>query len=953
MPMREEPSPDSLNGNMVQQVQLLATKLHVPQVRASFVSRPKLVARLHRAAHHKLTLLTAPAGSGKTQLLAQWLSDLETPVTEPGTRSAWVSLDGADNDIVRFLTYIVAALDRLQPGLANQALPLLHTSLVQSVEAPLVPLINLLDAIEATLVLVLDDYHEISAQPVHDALTFLLEHLPRNTHIVISSRAEPPLSLARLRARNELLEIGLGELRFTRDEVSEFMSRVMGLELDVAQVEALQARTEGWIAGLQLAALALQNRTDPDLFISGLSSAHRYLLEYLVEEVLQKQPEDIQTFLLYTSILGSLSGPLCDELTGRQDSHRVLAALERQNLFTVALDDEKHWYRYHNLFGEVLRNQLIRAHPYKVTELHRSASIWYNGADMVTEAIEHALVSEPDLAGQLIRRSFLYQLGRGEIATVKRWLEALPEQQVRVDPGLAISRAWVSLFTNNPTSAEWWVAQSERSLAAQDRLGTAERNDTFGEIVALRARLALLRRDVAGAVRLCEQALTYLPSMSAGVKGVICYSLGRAQYVVGDTKAARSAIEEAVTYAEMAGDMLLHLYALYSLGEMEEAQGQLHDAQVTFTRILSILTSRIGAEASRSPLASLAHLGIGKLMREWNRLEEATEHLTITIDLVRKGSIDESIAIDAALELALVLKAQGEYDAALGWLQYADEVARNLKMDWAVTTAAAYRATVLLDQGKPEEAVRWSREALRSAEQEHEKPETERIALARLLLAQSRTQAQGPNVRQASTMLQQLRESVQAAGRHGRLIEVLVLQAMCLYMQKDEVAAQGALIEALALAEPEGYIRIFADEGQAMLDLILGLRKSDHSDLGDPTSGKRVGKYVDSLISALGHMVHVEPEEPEERTGRAQHPVRSLSRSLQNRALVEPLSEREIEVLHLVTLGLKNEEIAEQLIVSLGTVKTHLNNIYGKLGVRNRVEAATRARELSLFEASN
>ncbi|MDQ3705975.1 MAG: LuxR C-terminal-related transcriptional regulator [Chloroflexota bacterium] len=948
--MTEEPFLNDSARGTVSQAPILATKLHIPQVRASFVSRPQLVARLRMAVHHKLTLLTAPAGSGKTQLLAQWLYDSETHSPAPGTRAAWVSLDEADNDIVRFLTYVVAALDRLQPGLANQVMPLLHTSLLHTVEAPLVPLINLLDTVEATLVLVLDDYHEISAQPVHEALTFLLEHLPRNTHIVVSSRAEPPLPLARLRARNELLEIGVSDLRFTQEEVGEFMSRVMGLELATAQVEALQERTEGWIAGLQLAALAMQNRADRDLFISGLSSAHRYFLEYLVEEVLQKQPEDIQTFLLYTSILDSLSGPLCDELTGRQDSQRVLAALERQNLFTVALDHEGRWYRYHTLFGEVLRNQLERTQPHRATELHRSASLWYERANMVTEAIEHALVSEPDLAGRLIRRSFLNQLGRGEIATVKRWLETLPEQQVRADPGLAVSRAWVSLFTNDPTSAEWWVAQSERSLAAQDDLDVAERNDTFGEIVALRARLAVLRRDVAGAVRLCEQALAYLPSMSAGVKGVICYSLGRAQYVVGDTQAARSAIQEAVTYAEKAGDMLLHLYALYSLGEMEEAQGRLHDAQATFARILSILTSHIGAEASRSPLASLAHLGIGKLMREWNRLEQASEHLTTAIDLVRKGSIDESIAIDASLELALVLRAQGEYDAALGWLQYTDEVARNLKMDWAVTTAAAYKATVLLDQGKPEEAARWGREALQSAEQEPEKPETERIALARLLLAQSRRQSQGPYLQQASTVLQHLRDSVRAAGRHGRLIEVLVLQAMCLYMQRDEAAARDALLKALALAEPEGYVRIFADEGQPMAELLLGLRKLGSVDLGDSTERKPSGKYLAGLISALGHVGHVGHVE---RTGRMRHAERPLSGSSQNRALVEPLSEREIEVLQLVALGLKNEEVAERLIVSLGTVKTHINNIYGKLGVRNRVEAVTLARELSLLVASN
>jgi LuxR family maltose regulon positive regulatory protein len=920
---------------------MLSTKLYIPPLRPNLTPRPRLIERLNRGLRHTpgVTLVSAPAGFGKTTLVNEWLrqSDLCT---------AWLSLDETDNDPTRFLTYLVAALQQIGHTIGQIGQGILQTPHSAPTEALLTVLINEIAANPTPFVLVLDDYHVIKAQSIHHALTFLLEHLPphpgpggqcQGMHMVITCRADPPLPLARWRGRGQLTELREADLRFTTEEIALFFNEISELNLSAAQVQALENRTEGWITGLHLAALSMQGHEDLTGFINGFTGSHRYILDYLTDEVLSRQPEEVQRFLFQTSILDRLSGPLCDVVVGRgaseqesraendlsspppspssprpigsyASSQEILEYLESANLFLISLDDERRWYRYHHLFADLLRHRLRRNSPGQLPALHRRASEWYEQNGLPAEAIGHALAAADfERAATLIEQTAWEVLTRGEIAMLLSWLNRLPDELAHSRPELRIFNAWARAMTGQPDAAESYL---------QD----IDSEDLQGEVAAVRAYVAFLQQD-SRAIELSRQALEHLPEQNWFMRSIMAMSLGTAYYwALGDPVAAIQSLTEAVSLGQTAGDSYLVLMASSTLGEAQQMRGQLCQAAETYRQALQLATrssaqgeGRGGGSGHPPPFAGLAHIGLAGLLYEWNDLDRAQRHAQEGIRLGERGqSVDVLQGGCSYLTLAQVYQARGEVDNALEMMRKAEQFAQSHNQAYVIALAAALRARLWLAQGNVTAASRWAQERGLSANDELSYArETESITLARVLLAQGQAG-------EALRLLARLVAAAQAAQRMGSTIKILALQALTFEAQSDVDRAVSALEQALCLAEPEGYIRTFVDEGQSMA---LLLQRS--------LSQGIVPSYASQLLLALG-----------ETSGPAS-PVAQ--------PLVEPLSERELEVLRLVAAGLSNREIAEELYLSINTVKAHAKNIYSKLNVRGRMQAADRARELDLL----
>lgn len=920
---------------------ILSTKLYIPPLRPNLTPRPRLIERLNRGLRQApgVTLISAPAGFGKTTLVNEWLrqSDL---------CAAWLSLDETDNDPVRFLTYLVAALQQIGHTIGQIGQGIVQTPHSAPTEAMLTVLINEIAATSTPFVLVLDDYHVIKAQSIHHALTFLLEHLPPHTgpggqcqgmHMVITCRADPPLPLARWRGRGQLTELREADLRFTSEEAAAFFNRISGLNLSAAQVKALVNRTEGWITGLHLAALSMQGHDDLTGFINGFTGSHRYILDYLTDEVLSRQPEEVQGFLLRTSILDRLSGPLCDAVVvrgageqrsrGENDlsapppdssapwpvgppasSQEILEYLESANLFLISLDDERHWYRYHHLFADLLRHRLRRNSPGQLPALHRRASEWYEQNGLPAEAIGHALAAADfERAAALIEQSAREVLTRGEIAMLLSWLDNLPDELAHSRPRLRIFNAWARAMTGQPDAAESYL-QDIDSEGLQ------------GEVAAVRAYMAFLQQDSC-AIELSRQALEHLPKQNSFMRSIMAMRLGTAYYwALGDPVAAMRSLTEAISLGQAAGDSYLVLMATSTLGQAQQMRGQLYQAAETYRQALQLATRSSAQGEGRGrgsghppPFAGLAHIGLAGLLYEWNDLDEAQRHAQEGIRLGERGqSVDVLQGGCSYLTLAQVYQARGEVDNALEMMRKAEQFAQSHNQAYVIALAAALRARLWLVQGNVTAASRWAQERGLSANDELSYArETEYITLARVLLAQGQAG-------EALGLLARLLEAAQAAERMGSTIKVLALQALTFEAQGDVDRAVSALEQALCLAEPESYIRTFVDEGWPMAAL---LRQALSQGLAP--------SYTSRLLAALG-----------ESAGPAS-PVAQ--------PLIEPLSERELEVLRLVAAGLSNREIAEELCLSINTVKAHTKNIYSKLNVRGRMQAADRARELDLL----
>ena len=932
-------------------VPLLTTKLYIPPVRPELVARPRLIERLNEGFCRKLTLISAPAGFGKTTLLSEWIASCKSQIANPQSpvairnlQFAWLALDEGDNDPARFWAYLVAALQTIEVDVGKGVLSMLQSP-QPPLEAALTTLINEIAAIPNPFILILDDYHLVTAQPVHDAIAFLLDHLPPQMHLALVTRADPPLPIARLRARGQLIELRQADLRFTPDEAQEFLNQVMDLELAADDVSALASRTEGWIAGLQMAALALQVRlSTPEQeteratsLIRAFSGSNRYILDYLVEEVLQRQPESIQTFLLQTSILERLCGPLCDVVVGRDQgsgsrdqemlpllsthrslvlagSQEVLEYLERANLFIVPLDDRRGWYRYHRLFSDLLRSRLLQAQPDLMPTLHRRASEWHEQHGLVAEAIEHALSAKDfERAVGLVEQAAEATLMRSEVVTFLNWAERLPELLVRARPSLCLFHAWALLVSGCPLE----VVES-RLEDVNEGAGLIP-----GRVNVLRAFIAVLQGQVPGAVELARQALKQLPEDDLFLRNVTTWIVSFSHVASGDFEAGSQALDEVIRTGQQIGNVLIAARAQTYLADVHVRLAQLHKARECYERALEIATD---AQGRRLPVASLALIGLGDLAREWNDLEAASRYVEEGIALTRQWSI--FAALEGYMILARVRQAQGDADGAGEALEQARQLAVQFKStDMDDLFVATSQAQLWVAQGNLAAAWQWARE--RGLERDIDWAELddpddfvhyhlrkyECLILARMWLAQDQPD-------RALSVLEPLRLRMERQGRTRLVIEIEMLQALAYQAQGDVAQALACLEGALALAEEGGYVRLFVDEGEPMRVLLSRL-----------VADRRLppAAYARKLLSAL----NLQPP-----TSNFQLPTANL---------IEPLSERELEVLRLLPTALSSTEMAETLFVSVNTVRSHLKGIYTKLNAHSRYEAIARAKELNLL----
>ena len=905
---------------------ILTTKLYVPPPRPHAVLRPRLTGRLNEGLPRKLTLISAPAGFGKTTLLGEWVAGCERP-------AAWLSLDEADSDPTRFLAYLVAALQTIAPNIAEGVLGMLQSPQPPPTEAVLTTLLNETATVEDEIVLVLDDYHLIDATAVGDALTFLLEHLPPRMHLIIATREDPNLPLARLRARGQLGELRAADLRFTPSEAAEFLEGVMGLDLSAEDIAALEDRTEGWIAGLQLAALSMRGREDVAGFIRAFAGDNRYVVDYLVEEVLQRQPERVRSFLLQTSILERLSGPLCDAVTGQERSNALLEALERGNLFVVPLDDRRHWFRYHHLFADVLRARLMEEQPDRAPTLHRRASEWYERNGSPTDAIRHALAAEDfERAASLVELAALEMLGSGPEDTLFGWLEALPDELVGSRPVLSVYYAFASLGHIGLEAAEARLQDAERWL--DTTADTSEQPASSGETVVVdedgyrslpgtiavaRAYIAGAHGDVRGTVKHARRALDLLPEDDHLWRGAAATLLGIAYWTSGDLEAAHRSFVDGVAHQQMTGHIRFQIVGTYILADIRIAQGRLHEAVRTYERSLRLATEH------GEPVWGTADLyvGLSELHRERDDLEAATKLLMRSKELGEHFGLPET-RYRWYVAMARIKEAQGDLDGALDLL---DEAERQYveSPDPDVRPVAALKTRVWVAQGRLTEALGWTRERGLSAHDDLSYlREFEHITLTRVLLARYKCDWEERYIHEAMGLLERLLIAAEEGGRMGSVIEILVLQALAHEAQGDSPTALVPLERALSLAEPEGYVRIFVDEGLPMARLLYeALSQGVESD------------YIRRLLAAF-------PVAEYEQT--ASSPMRGSKSEL-----VEPLSERELEVLQLIAEGLTNQEVATRLYLSLHTVKVHARNIFTKLAVKNRAQAVARGRALGIL----
>lgn len=901
---------------------LLTTSLHIPRLHKGLITRSILMDRMDLALQVPLTLVTAPAGFGKTTLLSQWVSGSK----ELQGRVAWVSLE-SDCDLHRFWKYIFTALEGIQSGIGTSALALLEQP-QPDIHTILRILVNEITVGLGDLVLILDDLHQVEDPTAYSSLAFFIDHLPSNLHLMIASRSQPPLALARLRARNQLYELREEDLRFSLAEVAAFFNQSKGMDLSPEEIAALEARTEGWVAGLQLVALSVQDTDDTSkhIFVSTFTGSQSYILDYLVEEVLQRQPDHIKMFLLKTALLERLSAPLCNAVTGQSDGQVMLEHLERANMFTIALDQERQWYRYHHLFRDVLRHELQRMLPEAMLDLHRRAAVWYTHAGQTENAISHACAAhEWDQALDLIETIISTTWNRGEIRKVISWLGKLPDEYLNRRVHLALYYSRALMLGGQMEVADKRLCESEKMLRARldDHLDAEDRLQ-LGTICTFRTTIAAVAGELDSALALGKEALGLLPLEHNDVRAHAMNSLGATHYYLGDMVEASRACAEAGNLARQASNLYLVMVSASYRARALICQGQLRQAGQTIEQALSLGISQNTPVQSRVPAASVACATYGYLLYEWNRLEEAEHFLMEAIELGEQLAYGSALW-SAYLTLVRIRLAQGDRQDAVRLIEQAHQYRLAHTVPLPSKIMDVEQAGVSLAIGQLDAAALWAHTCSMEG---YSSPgfiyELERITLARLHLLQGQPE-------QALSILDPISAMANSSGHQGHMIDILSLTALAQNSLGKTMLAINSLRSALALAEPNGYVRTFVDAGRPMAVLLIQAR----------TRGI-LPDYVRRLLESFS----MDDTRSIQEADRAE----SLRARLATAELVEPLSERELEVLQLMAGGASNQKIAESLIIAFTTAKKHVSNIIRKLGVSNRVQAVAKGRELGLFD---
>ncbi len=922
------------NGPMA--TQILATKLYIPSPLPKVVARHRLIEQLNLglSTRRSVTLISAPAGFGKTTLVTEWIASLTSNPAPAGraegVRAAWLSLDERDSELARFLIYFISAVQTISPNLGAELLDVLQSAQPSPIESILTTLLNEITAIPDDFLFVLDDYHLTDAKAIDDALTFVVDHLPAQMHLVITTREDPALPIPRLRARNQLIEIRAADLRFTPSEAAEFLNQVMDLELSAKDVAALETRTEGWIAGLQLAALSMKGNRDVAGFIQAFAGDHRYIVDYLVEEVLHRQPEEVRSFLLQTSILDRLNGPLCEAVTLQPGSRARLDQLQRGNLFLIPLDDQRHWYRYHHLFADVLHMHLKAEQPDQVPILHRRASEWYQHNGLPADAIHHALAGKDfEQAADLIERAVPEMQRSRQEAILLGWLKALPDDRFRNRPVLNVQYAGMLLQNGQHQGVESRLQETERWLnmppdCSEPPIFVNEEDlkRLPASIAQYHAAIALARGDVANTMKHASRVLELARPDDDFLRGAASSMLGLASWTSGDLETAYQTYSQGMAHLQRIGFISDVIGGSVTQADIRIAQGRLREAMRIYERGLQLATTQ-GGHVLRG--AADMHVGISELHRERNELDTAEEHLRKSKELGDLNGLPKN-PYRWRVAMARLRQAQGDLVGAIELLAEAENL-YNADFSPNVRPVWALQARAWVAQGKLDRALGWAREQELSGEDELSYlREFEHITLARILLTHYKRDRTEASIREAITLLERLLTAAEEGKRMGSVIEILVLQALAHQMMDDLPAARLLLERALMLAEPEGYIRIFLDEGADMAQLLreavrLGIMPS----------------FTGNLLAACG---------VEEQARPGDTPALAVSPS---QPLVEPLSRRELEILGLLQTELSVPEIASELVIAASTVRTHTKSIFSKLNVNNRRAAVKRAAELNLI----
>jgi LuxR family maltose regulon positive regulatory protein len=885
---------------------ILATKLYIPPPRTKIVLRPRLIERLNEGLQRKLTIISASAGFGKTTLVSEWVASCERPI-------AWLSLDEGDNDSTRFLTYLVAALQTIAQskveGVATKlgagVLNVLQSPQPPPIESILTVLLNEITIFPNNFILVLDDYHVIESKPVDQALTFLLAHQPPQMHLVIATREDPSLPLARLRVRDQLTELRTADLRFTPAEAAEFLNRMMGLNLSDGDVAALEARTEGWIAGLQMAAISMQGLPDASNFIQSFTGSHRFVLDYLLEEVLHCQPVEVQTFLLLTSILERLCGSLCDAVLGSPSAsgQKTLEYLERANLFIVPLDNERRWYRYHHLFADLMCKRLEQSPVSEgISELHIRASAWYENNNLTLEAFRHAAAANDiERAVRLMESKGMPLHLPGAATAVLNWLESLPKTVLNAQPGLWWKQASLLLVSGQTERVEEKLQATEAALAAAAMPGADFDDKTrnlIGKIAVARASLAEKQHQVETILVQARRALEYLHPNNLPYRSEAIQAMGYAYYLQGDRAAAGRAYSEALSLAQVSGNIINTILATTCLGQIRQLENQLYLAAETYQSVLQLVDDYSPSNAG------VVYFGLARICYEWNDLDAAERHGEQTMQLARQYNQFINRFILCGVFLSRLKLVRGDVDGAATLLAQAEQAARQHNFMHRMPEVAAVQALMLLRQGNLSAAAELA--------QQYELP----MIQARVLLSQGNPSA-------ALAVLGLYRQQVEAKNWQDERLKVIVLQAVAYHAHCEKDKAVQILNDALALAEPGGFIRLFVDEGSPMAQLL-----SEAAARGIMTN------YIGRLLVAFGSDAQRSEDKPD------LPPAQPL---------IAPLNQRELDVLRLIAQGFSNREIGERLFLALSTVKGHTRIIFDKLQVQRRTEAVARARELGLL----